>query len=321
MAMSYSPEVYKKISEIYEERRRTAIRDLEARIEHAGRVSPEIAEIEKVLGSTGVRIMEAVRRNDGGASFDAVRKENEELVAKREELLVQNGFPRDYCSPRCLCPLCGDTGFVEGRQCACMKEALYEAQAALSGLGALLGKQTFENFSLDYYTDKSEARTARSYCEKFAREGVINGENLLLMGGTGMGKTHLSTAIADVVMKNGGSVIYESAPHVFDDFRFEQFGRGWNDRTPVRTDKYFSADLVIVDDLGSEMIGSFSVSVLYNLLNTRLNDRKSMLFSTNFSQKELMTSYDRRIVSRILSSFKVFALEGEDIRMQKQKGR
>ena len=122
-------------------------------------------------------------------------------------------------------------------------------------------------------------------------------------------------------MRDGGSVIYESAPHILDDFRFEQFGRGWNDRTPVRTDKYFSADLVIIDDLGSEMQNSFSVSVTYNLINTRLNAGKSTMINTNLKQNELKGVYDRRIVSRILSSFTVLTLEGTDIRMQMLNGR
>ena len=137
------------------------------------------------------------------------------------------------------------------------------------------------------------------------------------MGATGLGKTHLSTAIAGAAMRAEFSVIYESAPNILADFQYEQFGRGYSDRTPVRTDKYFGADLLIIDDLGSEMSNQFTVSVIYNLLNTRLNQGLSTLINTNLSPKELVERYDRRITSRILGEFTLFTLEGRDVRMQK----
>ena len=319
--MGYSREVYAKVGQIYDARRTAALADLDARIKRANAEIPELSEIDEKLSATGLRIMDAIRANDGGASFERVKKENEELVGKREELLSAHGFPRDYCDPHYLCPDCGDTGFNGGRRCACLKKALYDAQAALSGLGSLLGAQTFDNFDLSFYSDRDEALENKNFCIDFARGGYAAGQNLVLMGGTGVGKTHLSTAIADTAMRSGGSVIYESAPHVLDDFRYEQFGRGWNDRSPVRTDKYFDADLLIVDDLGSEMPGAFTTSVLYNLINTRLTEHRAMLFNTNLSQNELVSTYDRRIVSRVLSAFTVITLEGKDIRMAKLQGK
>ena len=317
--MSYSPEVYTKISALYTEKRRRAINGLEERRTQARRTVPGLAELDDVLLSTGVRIMEAIRKNDGGRAFDEVKKETDLLAKRRGELLEAHGFPRDYLDPHFDCPLCGDTGYANGRRCVCMKKALYEAQAALSGLGSLLGSQTFENFSLAYYPDKTAAREVLDFCKEFAASGVEAGRNMLLLGTTGLGKTHLSTAIADTVMKNGGSVIYESAPNILADFRYEQFCRGYNDNSPVRTDKYFGADLTVIDDLGSEMPGPFAASVLYNLINTRLNNKKSLLINTNLTMRELAGRYDNRIASRLLGQFKTFTLTGSDIRMLKRK--
>ena len=315
--MSYSPEVYSRVQKLYEERRSRALTDLEGRIGQAKEQVPGLAPVEEVLGATGVRVMEAIKKKDGGKALETVRRENEELVERRKVLLRNAGFPEDFCDPRFLCPRCGDTGYREGRRCTCLKEALYEAQAELSGLGRLLKSQNFENFQTHYYSDREEAGKLRDFCQEYARKGIKEGQNLLLMGATGLGKTHLSTAIAGAAMRAEFSVIYESAPNILADFQYEQFGRGYSDRTPVRTDKYFCADLLIIDDLGSEMSNQFTVSVIYNLLNTRLNQGLSTLINTNLSPKELVERYDRRITSRILGEFTLFTLEGRDVRMQK----
>ena len=315
--MSYSPEVYTKINELYSAKRAAAISGLEERIARALRLIPQLSQIEEQLGATGLRVMAALKEKDGGKMLAQVRRENDALVAARAKLLVENGLPADYCEPHFECPLCGDTGYADGKRCICMKKELYRAQAALSGLGGLLGRQTFENFDLSFYDDRENAEKALNACRDFAENGVKSGDNLLLMGATGLGKTHLSTAVADRVMQKDGSVIYESAPNVLADFRYEQFGRGFNDRTPVRTDKYFSADLLIIDDLGSEMPGALAVSVLYNLINTRLNARLSTLLNTNLSPAELTERYDRRITSRLLGEYDIHELTGSDIRLQK----
>lgn len=314
--MSYSPEVFAKIREIYNERRRSVGESLEARIAQV-RGLPGMTEIEERLGSTGVRVMAALKKNDGGKALDGVRRENEALVERRNRILLENGYPADFCDPRFHCVRCGDTGYVQGCRCSCMREELYNAQAAISGLGALLERQSFENFDVRFYENPQEAESLRDFCMDYADRGFREGKNLALMGATGLGKTHLSTAIAKRVMKNGGSVIYESAPNILGDFQYERFGRGYTDVSPVRTDKYFDADLLIIDDLGSEVTGSFTVSTMYTLINTRLNNRMAMLINTNLSPKELTDRYDQRITSRIFGEFRIMTVEGKDIRGQK----
>ena len=314
--MSYDPKVYEKVEEIFGTRRAEVGARLEAHIRETYKI-PGMKEIDAVLGATGVRVMEAIRKNDGGVSFDAVRRENEELVKKRTALLLANGYPADYCDPHYHCPRCEDTGFVLDRLCDCRKKELYKAQAELSGLGRLLEKQSFDNFDERFYKDKEKARAWKKVCLDFARNGVKKGENLLLLGATGLGKTHLSTAIAKEVLEGGRSVVYESAPDLMEDFQFERFERDRYDRSDSRTDKYFAADLLIIDDLGSEVVNKFSVASFYNLINNRLNDGRSTLISTNLSPNELADAYERRITSRILGEFRIVMLEGEDVRMQK----
>ena len=318
--MSYYPEVFEKIKEIYEERRKKAEETLDRHMRQV-RSIPGMEKIEERLGKTGLLVMEALRKDDGGREFEAVRRENEELVKKREELLVKNGYPANYCEPVFLCPLCGDTGFVYGKACECMKKELYSAQAALSGLGPLLESQSFENFETRYYEDRAQAEKIKEFCEEYAENCVGTGRNLMLIGGTGLGKTHLSTSIADRVMKKGGSVVYESAPDVLADFEYERFGKSRTDLSPDSTDRYFSADLLIIDDLGCEVSNQFTTSVLYNLINTRLNHKKAILINTNLSPGKLQERYDNRIVSRLLSSFQIQELSGKDIRMQKLMGK
>ena len=317
--MSYSPEVFEKIREIYETRRKNAEDRMEEHMREV-RALPGMEQIEERLGRTGLLVMEALKKDDGGREFDAVRRENEEFVAKREELLIKYGYPANFCEPEFLCPACGDTGFVRGKACKCLKEELYNAQAALSGLGPLLESQSFENFDVRFYEDRAQAEAVKEFCEKYAEECVEEGENLVLMGGTGLGKTHLSTSIADRVMKKGGSVVYESAPDVLADFEYERFGRRRTDLSPDTTDRYFAADLLIIDDLGCEISNQFTTSVIYNLINTRLNHKKATLLNTNLSHGELQKRYDDRITSRILGEFRIIELRGRDVRMQKLLG-
>lgn len=315
--MSYSPKVFEKIKAEYEERRLKVRTLQEARIQEVRLKIEGMAEIDDLLGATGLRIMEAIRGSKKGG-IDAVRAENEALVQKRAALLSAHGYPENYCDPQYLCALCGDTGFDDkGRKCACMKKALFKAQAELSGLGVLLEKQSFDNFDLKYYPNPKESSEILEFCKKYAKKGVEQGENLVLMGATGLGKTHLSTSIAQSAMELGFSVVYESAENLFSDFRHDRFEKNKNDRDGDQGEKYFEADLLIIDDLGSEFSNQFTVATLYNLINTRLNHKKATLINTNLSAKELMQNYDRRITSRILGEFTILALEGKDIRMQK----
>ena len=284
---------------------------------------PEVAEIDRALGRTGLSLMEAsMQGEDVQAHIAAVRKTNEELRHVRAELLVSHGYPADYTEVRYECPLCNDSGFVDTRMCVCMKKKLVEAGFEASGMGNLLREQSFENFDLTYYQNDPAAHRRmeqilarmRLYTESF--EAGKSG-NLVLFGGTGLGKTHLSSAVARGVIERGCDVFYVSAVSMLSDFERERFGNSAGGETGVGTDRYFSCDLLIIDDLGTEVNNQFTTSVLYNLINTRLNKRQSTVINTNLTQDEFRKRYWDRITSRVLGEYTVLPFLGTDVRAQK----
>ena len=259
---------------------------------------------------------------DMQARIAAVRKTNEELRHVRAELLISHGYPADYTEIRYECPLCNDSGFVDTKMCICMKKKLVEAGFEASGMGNLLREQSFENFDLTYYqSDPAALRRMeqilarmRYYTETF--EAGKSG-NLVLFGGTGLGKTHLSSAVARRVIERGCDVFYVSAVSMLSDFERERFGNSAGGETGVGTDRYFSCDLLIIDDLGTDVNNQFTTSVLYNLINTRLNKRQSTIINTNLTQDEFRKRYWDRITSRVLGEYNVLIFLGTDVRAQK----
>ena len=284
---------------------------------------PAVAEIDRALGKTGLSLMEAsMQGEDVQARIAAVRRTNEDLRHVRAELLTAHGYPADYTEVRYECPLCNDSGFVDTRMCICMKKKLVEAGFEASGMGNLLREQSFENFDLTYYqSDPTALRRMeqilarmRLYTETF--EAGKSG-NLVLFGGTGLGKTHLSSAVARGVIERGCDVFYVSAVSMLSDFERERFGNSAGGETGVGTDRYFSCDLLIIDDLGTEVNNQFTTSVLYNLINTRLNKRQSTIINTNLTQDEFRKRYWDRITSRVLGEYTVLPFLGTDVRAQK----
>ncbi len=284
---------------------------------------PEVAEIDRALGRTGLSLMEAsMQGEDVQARIAAVRRTNEDLRHVRAELLTAHGYPADYTEVRYECPLCNDSGFVDTKMCICMKKKLVEAGFEASGMGNLLREQGFEDFGLTYYQSdptalrRMEQNLARMrlYTETF--EAGKSG-NLVLFGGTGLGKTHLSSAVARGVIERGCDVFYVSAVSMLSDFERERFGNSAGGETGVGTDRYFSCDLLIIDDLGTEVNNQFTTSVLYNLINTRLNKRQSTIINTNLTQDEFRKRYWDRITSRVLGEYTVLPFLGTDVRAQK----
>ncbi len=315
-------ENYKKLREVYEKKREAAVSLSEQRRAEIHRAIPEVKELDAALSQTGFSILAAARAGKDGldARIAKLREENRKLREIRAELLEANGYPADYTEVHYECDICHDTGFDGLKICPCMKKALVYAGFESSGIGHLVARQHFDSFSLDYYKGQDRARMeqnvriARAFAESF---GEGKADHLLFFGGTGLGKTHLSSAVAKVVIERGYDVVYETAQNVFSDFEFKQFRSVAGDSDP--TEKYFEAELLIIDDLGTEMCNQFTVSCLYHLINTRLNAQKPMLISTNLSQKELRDRYADRITSRIFGEFTPLFFTGSDVRMEKLK--
>ena len=319
--MAYNAENYKRIAAQFKDKNMLAKQAAEARKAELHEKFPQIAEIDRALSTTGLRIMrEALNGREGLA--DRIRRLEEGnvlLLEARAEFLRANGYPADYSDVHYECNECMDTGFVNGRMCKCLRTALNYAGYESSGVLRLIEKQNFDTFDLTYYEGSERVHMegilnrAKSYAEKFDGNSM---KNLLFMGQTGIGKTHLSSAIAKVVIDNGYDVVYESAQKVFSDFEAERFGRA--PAGEDRTSRYLECDLLIIDDLGTEMQTQFTVPCLYNLINSRLIAEKSMIISTNVRTTELLAKYSDRITSRIGGEFEVFNFVGKDIRSQKR---
>ncbi len=324
--MAYNNSVYKKIYDEYSQKYLIARQRATERERELHRLFPEIASIDRELSKTGLEIFSAsLSGEDYKERLALIRKKNEELQAKRAEILIANGYPADYSHVKYECAKCGDTGFVDNTMCSCMKEALTLAGIENSGFAALIKEQTFDNFSLEYYAGnsmiaermKNNLEYFKNYVDTFSS---ATSKSVLLMGGTGLGKTHLSSAVARGIIEKGYDVFYTGAIDLFSNFEIERFKSYSNEPNPI-IERYFESDLLIIDDLGTEMINQFSVSTLYNLVNDRLSRKKPTIISTNLSKDDIQKKYTDRITSRLLGEYRVCAFMGTDVRAQKLRGK
>ncbi len=325
--MGYNQENFKRIRAEYATKAFLAQEEAERRREELYAAIPAVRELDRRLSGFGLRIMEsALHSGDTEAAIASLREENQRIAAERGALLEKNGYPRDYTEPRYECSACRDTGYVGIKMCTCMRKKLVVAGMVSSGLSGLMQKQSFENFSLDYYkaSPKEYAVMRENYerVKQYAGGFVIESdrlspESLLFLGGTGLGKTHLSTAVARTVIERGYDVYYNSAVGMISDFEFKRFGNGVAQSEVDNTARYTECDLLIIDDLGTEVVNQFTLSCLYHVLNTRLNLGKPTLISTNLSSAELRKTYNDRITSRLLGEYRVIPFVGVDVRKQK----
>ena len=321
--MGFNRENYAKIKAEYDGKYLRAEEAAKFRRAEVHAALPEIADIDRTLAATGLKIFEATVRGDQN-EIAKIKEENAALQAKRAELLEIAGFGRDYTEIKYECEKCGDTGTVGQSMCICMRKKLIEAGFESSGMSDLIKKQSFDNFSLDYYKKnpdnykrmKAIYDILKAYADGF--DPKTSG-NIAMIGGTGLGKTHLSSAIAGVVIEKGNDVYYTSSTNMFADFEEKRFGSSAAYDTTGDVSQYFACDLLIIDDLGAEIINQFTVSCLYNVINTRLSHHKSTILSTNLTSDEFRKKYWDRITSRVAGEYTVLAFCGEDIRLQKIK--
>ncbi len=320
--MGYRREDYEKVNALLAERRAAAESAAAGRLKALYAKLPEVEEIDKELRRTAAKIADVVidKSGDPKVKIAKIQAENLALQARREEILKRAGYPADYTEPRYTCEKCHDTGFVGTKECVCRRRALILSGYEGSGIGELLKTQTFETFSPAYNSGSETIARAYSVMKSYAEGFTGSGDaNLLLIGGTGLGKTHLSTAAAGVIIERGFDVKYETAQNMFSEFERWQFYRREGDEDP--TSRYFDCDLLIIDDLGCELQRQFASSCLLNLLNTRAQYGRSMIISTNLNAEELRRRYDDRITSRLFGGFSVLLFEGRDVRAEKLRGK
>lgn len=320
--MGFNREKYRRIKHEYEGKAIRAQEAAENRKKELGLRFPGIKELDDKLSVTGLRIFEASLRYKGERlerEIADIKRQNTELLKKRAEILKNNGIPTDYSDVKYECELCSDNGFVGIDMCICMKKRLILAGYESSGIGALIRTKSFDNFDPSAQRESSYVENATvvvNYLKDYARTFEYGARSLLLFGQTGLGKTHLSAAVAGAVIERGYDVVYETAQNLFSDFEFERFGKPYNQgyAEDSRTDKYFDCDLLIIDDLGAEMTNQFTVSCLYNLINTRINRGGTVIINTNLTRDELNKRYQDRITSRLFGEFNPIPFIGRDMR-------
>lgn len=293
---------------------------------------PRIAQIDSRMREQMTEIvkMTIARRPDIRARIAILEKENLALQAEKAELMTENGFPLDYLNELISCEKCRDSGIYDGGVCECL-DRLYNRELTKE-LGTLMrrGDESFEKFDLSLYPDSFDAQrsiVAREImakvldrCRRYAESFPNVSSNLLMQGDTGLGKTYLSACIARVVADKGCSVCYDSAFTALEYFEKQKFSRDTDEGIAAdkRVKRMLDCDLMILDDLGTEMATPMSVSALYSLINTRLVNGRRMIISTNLRDDEIAKRYTPQIASRILGEFVHLPFAGNDIRMIKR---
>ena len=296
-----------------------------ARIAAIYEKEPRLAEIERELRKTAAHVLAVTFRTQGDpvSAMQQLKKDNLALQQERDWILQTEGLEPDDLIVQPICPKCGGTGYVGAAMCECLKELCRQEQK--KELAALLGSghESFEKFRLDLYPAQYDERlktSPRTLMERTYRDTLAYAQSfscaspsLLFVGATGLGKTFLSACIARAVAERGFSVSYAPVSRLFAAFEADKFRP---DPDASRTAEFFSCDLLIIDDLGTEMTTQFTVSALYQILNTRLLEGKPTIVSTNLPLGDIAPRYSAQIYSRLLGAYRLYKFYGDDIRFK-----
>lgn len=295
------------------------------RIAQAEEKMPRLAEIRKEIAALGLLkariVLGAVKEDD----FDLSEK-IQQLSKERVAILAQNGYPKDYLDMHYDCPLCKDTGYIGSEKCACFQKAAVDLLYTQSNIRSILNTENFSHFSFDYYssdfTDASSGITsldsAKNAYEKSWDfiDGFPCGNNLLIYGDTGVGKTYLTHCIAKELLDRSFFVLYFTSFDLFDLLSKNAFEK--DAEAADMAQFVFDCDLLIIDDLGTELTNSFISSQLFCCINERIINKKSTVISTNLTMEDFLDAYSERTFSRVTSNYTMLKLVGNDIRIQKR---
>ena len=325
--MPYSNETLNKALDRLIERRAAAISAADSRREHAYRQCPRLKEIDRELNQIGAETALAVLKT-GNAQFnlDQLAEKSLALQAEYDRELIALGLQPGALEPVYHCAACHDSGFVErGNRtviCDCLTKLMSDISCESLNALSPLELCTFESFRLDYYSDRPDAngsvplnRMSKifNYCRDYADAFSPSSKGILMRGATGLGKTHLSLAIANELIRRGFSVVYVSAPDILSKLEREHFTYQYDDEADTFS-KLLKCDLLILDDLGTEFVTPFSTATVYNLFNSRILAGKPVIMNTNLTPEELVGNYSQRFLSRVMGSCDILDFIGKDVR-------
>ncbi len=313
-------EIFDKAQSIISGRRLRAVEENERRIREINDKIPQIREINAELFNTGKELIGLIGDKNSNAAdkIEKLRKYNLEAQKMSRTILVENGYPADYLDMHYTCEKCRDTGYCGSEFCDCLNQLCGKLSADELNKHAQLSLSSFDTFDLRYYNgqDRETMQRIFSFTKDYAENFKRDSKSILMFGRTGLGKTHLSLAIANTVLSKGYSVIYDSAVNILRKIESERFSR---DSISETIDSVMNTDLLILDDLGTEYETPFFNATIYNIINTRLNSGKPAIISTNLDFEGIRRRYDDRVVSRIVAVYSCLEFKGEDIRLQIRK--
>lgn len=321
-------EIINKIIKEYDIKKGIALSKRDEEMKRAYECAPELLDIDNKINELGFRSMQKILADSKNSHKinDELKKEMEKLKKEREIIIVKNGINPLYNKPVYECDKCSDTGFLnEGSsRCECFEKRVRELYNEDSQMGKMLDGVDFNSFELKYYSDNKEKKASASprqivgealECAKyFCREFDNIDFNLFFYGDTGLGKTFLSSIIANEMIKKGKNVKYVRATRVFalyDDYKFKDYS------LKEEIDDIYNCDLLVIDDLGTEALNKNGISFLFDLVNERLINKRKIIINTNLEISNFSKTYTVRLTSRIYESFKIFNFSGEDIRIRK----
>ena len=331
--MALDGKLLRRALDRYEEANRLRSEETRRLREEIYEKDPRIGELDGLLRSTVAEAAAVALRggDDPERAVAAIQEKNLRWQEERSKRIAALGYPKGCIDEEPACPKCSDRGYVGMKPCECLLKLYREEQRKeLSRLLDLQG-ENFDAFDLSYYDDEIDPETGKSprqhmsvvshLCRRYAESFTPGARSLFFTGAPGLGKTFLSACIASVVSEKGCSVVYDTAVNVVSYFEEARFGRrGEQEEAEADVQRCLKCDLLILDDLGTEMNTSFSVSAVYEVLNSRLREGRSTVVSSNLGTEEIAGRYNPQIASRLVGSFRVLKFVGSDIRLQKKRG-
>ena len=317
-------DLMEKTRNIIKTRRIRALNEYERRVAEVTEKVPQFAEINKTLYDTSRQIMQLISSNNNpdevNQKIGMLKYYNLTSQKMSADYLKNNGFPENYLDIPYECKKCSDTGFIHGNYCDCFNKVYQQLAVEDMNKNVKMNLTSFDTFDLSYYkgSDRKEMEETFSRAVKYAEDFGKEPQNLLLFGETGLGKTHISLAIANEVIKKGFSVFYDSTINILKNMEKEYYSYEFHDEY---TSMIMDSDLLILDDLGTEYTKPVYTTLLYNIINSRINSSKSTIISTNFGYKFIAKYYDERIVSRLQAMYQYLKFKGEDVRLQISRNR